>query len=130
MKFLIDTDIASYGIKGNQKVLKLMHRHLMDWAISSITYHELTEGLLKAKSSAMENAFADFIEDVEVLEFSKSGAFESGRISWLLQKQGEPIGNYDTLIAGQALSLNLTLVTNNDKHFSRVPELRIANWSK
>ena len=130
MRFLLDTDIASYGIKGGTKVLSQMQKHLMNWAISSVTFHELVDGMLHAKSSAMEDAFAEFIEDVEVIDFTKQDAIESARISYQLSQAGTPIGDYDTLIAGHALSRNLTLVTNNKKHFSRVPELRIVNWAK
>ena len=45
-----------------------------------------------------------------------------------LAKRGEPIGTFDTLIAAHALSLGLTLVTNNAKHFQRVGGLKTANW--
>ncbi len=130
MKFLIDTDIASYGLKGNPAVLKKMNQYLDQWAISSITYHELVVGMNSTKNRELEMKFAAFLEDVEVIEFTSSDAMESGRVDWLLIKAGKPIGDYDTLLAGQALNCNLTLVTNNEKHFSRVPDLRVANWAK
>ena len=47
----------------------------------------------------------------------------------LLLGQGTPIGQNDTLIAAHALSLGATLVTNNAKHFGRVPGLSMANWA-
>ncbi len=130
MKFLLDTDISSYAIKGDRRVLAKMQQYLTQWAISSVTCHELVEGMLGTKNAKNEKLFAEFIEGVDVIDFCSADAMESGRLSWHLAKAGTPIGEYDTLIAGHALSLNLTLVTNNEKHFSRVPELRIANWMK
>jgi tRNA(fMet)-specific endonuclease VapC len=44
------------------------------------------------------------------------------------EKAGTPIGPLDMLIAGHALSLNLTLVTNNVREFNRVEGLRVDNW--
>jgi tRNA(fMet)-specific endonuclease VapC len=130
MRFLLDTDISSHAIKGDRRVLAKMQQYLTQWAISSVTYHELVEGMLGTKNPKNEKLFAEFIEEVDVIDFCSADALESGRLSWYLAKAGTPIGEYDTLIAGHALSLNLTLVTNNEKHFSRVPELRIANWMK
>jgi tRNA(fMet)-specific endonuclease VapC len=46
-----------------------------------------------------------------------------------LTRRGEPIGTFDTLIAAHALSCDLTLVTNNTKHFQRVAGLKLANWA-
>jgi tRNA(fMet)-specific endonuclease VapC len=65
-----------------------------------------------------------------VAPFDSADALESGRLSAVLKNAGTPIGHSDTLIAGHALSLKLTLVTNNVKHFSRVPELKVVNWLK
>jgi tRNA(fMet)-specific endonuclease VapC len=47
-----------------------------------------------------------------------------------LARRGEPIGTFDTLLAAHALSLGLTVITNNTKHFSRVPGLALENWTR
>ena len=129
MKYLIDTDIASYFIRGVPAVTKKLLAEYPNWAISAITYHELVQGMILAKSSSIEPAIAAFLEDVKVAPFDSADALESGRLSAVLKKAGTPIGHSDTLIAGHALSLKLTLVTNNVKHFSQVPELKVVNWS-
>lgn len=51
-----------------------------------------------------------------------------GRVRAALEVEGTPIGPLDTLIAGHALSVNGTVVTNNVREFSRVPALRVENW--
>lgn len=129
MKYLIDTDIASYFIGGDPAVTKKLLAEYPNWAISAITYHELVQGMILAKNTSIEASIAAFLEDVKVAPFDSADALESGRLSAVLKKAGTPIGHSDTLIAGHALSLKLTLVTNNVKHFSRVPELRVVNWS-
>ncbi len=128
MKYLVDTDIASYFIRGVPEVSKKLMAKYPDWAISAITYHELTQGLFLTSNLATEQAIQAFLQDVRVVPFESADAFESGRLSALLRKAGTPIGHSDTLIAGHALSLKLTLVTNNERHFSKVPHLRIENW--
>jgi predicted nucleic acid-binding protein len=130
MKFLVDTDIASYAINGNKKVLEKMKANIGNWAISSLTYHELVEGLMNCKSKEKEILITEFLEDVLVIEFTSVGAFESGRLSNLLRRNGKAIGELDTLIAGHALSLRTILVSNNEKHYSKVKELKLENWSK
>ena len=130
MKYLLDTDIVSYAINGNQKVLAKMKDNIGDWAISSLTYHELVKGLMNCKSSNKELLITEFLEDVAVAGFSSADALETGRLSYILQKAGKPIGEFDTLIAAHALSLKTILVTNNEKHFSKVKELKLENWMK
>lgn len=130
MKYLVDTDIASFFIRGVPGVTKKLSAEYPNWAISAITYHELVQGMVLAKSTNIEQKIAAFLEDVQVVPFDSADALESGRLAAVLKKAGTPIGNTDTLIAGHALSLKLVLVTNNVKHFSRVPELRVVNWSK
>lgn len=130
MKYLLDTDIASYAINGNQKVLVKMKDNIGDWAISSLTYHELVRGLMNCKNSNKELLITEFLEDVAVADFSSADALETGRLSYILQKAGKPIGGHDTLIAGHAISLKTILVTNNEKHFSKAKELKVENWMK
>jgi len=129
MKYLLDTDIASYFIRGVSEVVANAMREVDDWCISSITYLELSNGLFHTQSKKVEAAITDFLRDVKVAEFSGHDALEAGRLLAKLSSAGTPIGHYDTLIAAHALSLNLALVTNNTKHYSKVKELRLVNWA-
>ena len=63
-----------------------------------------------------------------MLEFDEDDARCAGEIRDLLRRAGTPIGPYDTLIAGQALARDLTLVTHNTREFSRVSGLRLEDW--
>ena len=85
---------------------------------------------MNCKNSAKELLITEFLEDVTVASFSSADALETGRLFYILQKAGKPIGEFDTLIAGHAISLKTILVTNNERHFSKVKELKVENWMK
>jgi tRNA(fMet)-specific endonuclease VapC len=68
-------------------------------------------------------------EGIEVLPFTESDAASAAAIRSTLEKQKQPIGPYDTLIAGQALARGLTLVTANVREFARVEGLKWEDWS-
>ena len=63
-----------------------------------------------------------------IAEFDTNAAFSYGQIRAKFKCRGTPIGSLDTLIARHALSIGVTLVTNNESEFSRVPGLNIENW--
>jgi tRNA(fMet)-specific endonuclease VapC len=67
---------------------------------------------------------------LEILSYGDEAALQYGRLRAFLEKQGTPIGSLDMLIAAHALSINSILVTNNEKEFGRVPNLKIDNWAK
>jgi tRNA(fMet)-specific endonuclease VapC len=74
------------------------------------------------------NKVVRLLSTLQHVEFNLSGAREAARIHADLESRGEMIGPYDVLIAGQALSLGLTLVTVNTNEFTRVLGLRLENW--
>jgi tRNA(fMet)-specific endonuclease VapC len=65
---------------------------------------------------------------VKVLTFGNEEAKTSATIHAALEKKGTPIGPYDVMIAGTALSNQGVLVTSNTKEFRRVPKLQIIDW--
>ena len=73
-------------------------------------------------------AIETFVRTVSVAALDEHCTAAYGRIRAKLAARGETIGDIDTMIAAHALTLGLTLVTNNERHFSRVPALRIVNW--
>jgi tRNA(fMet)-specific endonuclease VapC len=65
---------------------------------------------------------------LRVLSFEDRDASRAGELRVVLERQGTPIGPYDTLIAGQALARGLVMVTHNVREFSRVPGLKLEDW--
>ena len=129
MKYLLDTDTVSYFLRGDRKLRTRLSNTFGQWGISAITYSELAAHQFSTKSQDLEVLLSEFLKEVDVVPFDSGDALEAGRLQVLLKSAGNPIGLADTLIAGNALRLKLTLVTNNLKHFSRVPELSVVNWS-
>lgn len=131
MKFLLDTNICIYIIK--QKPLEVLHKfntyQVGDIGISSITVAELEFGVQKSQYPAKnQQALTQFLLPLEIVNFDHAAATIYGDIRARLEKQGTPIGSLDTLIAAHALSLQVILITNNIKEFSRVPNLKSENW--
>jgi tRNA(fMet)-specific endonuclease VapC len=129
--YMLDTDICIYIIKQKpQNVLN--HLKLLkpgQLSISSITFAELMNGAKKSKyieeNIARLNALTELLD---VLPFDQQAAVSYGDVRSSLEKRGKTIGSNDMLIAAHALSLNLILVTNNEKEFKRVDGLKIENW--
>lgn len=71
-----------------------------------------------------------FLLPLTISDFDEQASVACGEKRAALEARGVPIGPLDTLIAAQAVSLDVALVTNNVREFSRVPGLRIENWSK
>lgn len=92
-----------------------------------IALHELLYGAYKSQRVAYN---LQKIEQLEfpLLDFAREDANTAGRIRADLAAQGTPIGPYDALIAAQALTRNLTLVTHNTREFARIPGLRVEDW--
>ena len=132
ISYMLDTNICIYIIK--QKPVNVITRFrqlpISSIAISSITLSELEYGVMKsAKPDQNQIALSQFVAPLEILSYGDDAALHYGNLRAFLEKQGTPIGSLDMLIAANALSINCTLVTNNEKEFSRVPGLRIANWT-
>ena len=131
MKYLLDTNICIYIIKKKpESVIKLFSKLKPgDVAISAITIAELYFGIAKS-SKPNENTIAlqEFLQPLVTLDFNSDDSVFYGQIRAELEAKGQMIGAMDLLIASIALSRGLTLVTNNEKEFSRIKNLKVENW--
>ncbi len=131
MRYMLDTNICIYAIK-NKPEMVLHHLESLnpsDVCISSVTYAELAYGV--EKSSSVERnrlALLLMLVNIDIEPFDSGAAEEYGKIRADLERGGNPIGPYDMMIAGHALSLGCVLVTNNMREFERVEGLTIENW--
>jgi tRNA(fMet)-specific endonuclease VapC len=131
MAYLLDTNICIYLIKKRpMEVLERFREHpVHEVAISVITRFELQYGVEKSQSpQRTQKALDKFLRPMSVLNLDCHAAAHAAAIRAQLEQKGTPIGPYDLLIAGQALSLGRILVTNNIREFERIPNLRVANW--
>ena len=131
MKYLLDTDICSYIIRKRPKSLieKFKSISLGEIGISVITVCEFESGIPGSNQpEKLRSAINTFLAPFSIIDFQQTDAVSFGVVDSYLQAKGTPIGDMDTMIASQALSRGLILVTNNVKHYSRVPHLSYESW--
>lgn len=128
MKFLLDTNAVIALLKENSSFLDQLRKHRpSDFGLPSIVHHELCFGAYKSQK-VEQNLEAIQRLQFEVVPFSKNDALCAGEIRAGLKTAGIPIGPYDVLIAGQAVSRAMVLITHNVKEFERVPNLVFEDW--
>ena len=130
MTYLLDTNICIYVIKRHppQVVDRIRSSKPQDIAVSTITLAELQHGAAKSQYPDRNRlALLEFLLPFTILDFDQAAAFHYGLIRAALESKGTPIGPMDMLIAAQARSRGMVLVTNNQEEFRRVADLRIEN---
>jgi tRNA(fMet)-specific endonuclease VapC len=131
LSHLLDTDICIEAIRRRSQVLL---RHLRehspaDIAVSAITEAELRFGALKSGAPTRNQAVAEaFLDPFTILPFGREYVPTYASLRLELERAGTRIGAMDQLIAAQAVSLGLVVVTNNLREFRRVPGLKVENW--
>lgn len=97
--------------------------------LSSIVLAELYYGAARVPSPERLLAYIqEFMAGLVALPWGNAAAEHYGQIRFALDRVGTPLGSMDLMIAAHARSLDAILVTNNQKHFRRVPGLRLTNW--
>jgi len=131
--FIFDTDVYTNVLRKNpsEKLLNRLKKvPRRDQFTTAITIAEAYYGLMK--SSNMTRLLKHFetvlLPRATILPFDFSAAKKYGEIRSFLEKQGAPLAHPDLQIASIALSMNMTLITGNLKHFQRVPQLSVENW--
>ena len=130
MNYLIDTDIIIYSLKNYDPVNDNFKKYKNSpKSISVITYGELIYGARKSKYIEKNLAKVYRVSEIfPTLNISPSVMEIFGELKSSLERSGKIIDDMDLLIASTALTHNLVLVTNNEKHFNRINGLEIENW--
>jgi tRNA(fMet)-specific endonuclease VapC len=135
VRYLLDTNVCIALINESSSKVRARFnqatRSKEDILISAIVVHELWYGVAKSEMVNRNSlALATFLDrNIKVLDYSANDAQAAGEIRAELERQGQRIGEYDTLIAGQAFSRNLILVTANTREFGRVKGLVVEDWT-
>jgi tRNA(fMet)-specific endonuclease VapC len=133
VRYLLDSNICIYAMKNRplQVLRRLQNVGRAVVAVSVITVLELRQGAERSQQQELAHArLDDFFGPMDALCFEASDALVAARLRAQLFRIGRPIGDFDSLIAAQALARNLIVVTNNVDEFERVPDLRIENWAE
>jgi tRNA(fMet)-specific endonuclease VapC len=132
MAYLIDTDTLIYSLKNNDAVHRKFEQHAdVPKAISVITYGELLFGARRSQQVIKNLATVKRIAELfAVLEVTVPVMETFAELKTFLYKSGTPLDDMDLIIASTALFHNMAVVTNNDKHFSKIPGLKIESWTR
>jgi len=132
VRYLLDTNIFIYIRRHRPpQVLGRFERLKPGEAVVSvITFGELMYGVEKSKhrTQAMQQ-LEELAEFIPVIPLPSEAAETYGALRAALERKGEAIGNNDLWIAAHAKAAGLTLVTNNEREFRRVPGLTVQNWT-
>ncbi len=130
-RFMLDTNMCIYLIKNQPETVaqRFASCFVGDVVMSAVTYAELEFGVLMSRRPARERRIlAKLAEDIPVLSFDRRAASAYGAIRLAAKERRKD--QLDKLIAAHAISLGVTLVTNNESDFSAYPGLTIENWVK
>lgn len=129
VNFALDTNTLSYFMRGEGRVAdRLRSMPPQRVALPSIVVYEVNFGLRRAGRRTQLDAFARMVQVTTVLSFDADAADHAARIRLELEAAGTPIGPTDLLIAAIARRHGHTLVTHNQREFSRVPGLDVEDW--
>jgi tRNA(fMet)-specific endonuclease VapC len=132
--YLPDTNAFSRAARKQDKALQArFEAEAEKIQLSAVVWFELTYGVEKSPHLPQITARLDRLREAfpQVLAFAEDAAWHAARVRVALdtaRPNAKPIGPFDTLLAGQALSLGAVFVTHNTAEFSRVPGLRIEDW--
>ena len=132
VRYLLDTNTASYVIKGNfprvrERLLKIP---MAEVGISVVTEAELRFGVARLpEATTLKSVVEEFLLRVEILPWNSEAARQYARIRAILEKDASPMGNLDLMIAAQAVAAEVVLVTH-DHVFRRVKGLKVEDWSR
>jgi tRNA(fMet)-specific endonuclease VapC len=136
IEYCLDTNVCIDLIRGSSVAVRRRFREVVAegsvLCVSSVVLHELWYGVAK---SAMPERNTERLQTFlsgpfEVLQWDEADARAAGEVRAQLEKDGQPIGAYDALIAAQAIRRGTTVVTANAREFKRVDGLMWEDWAR
>jgi tRNA(fMet)-specific endonuclease VapC len=130
MRFLLDTNIFSDLVRNPRGLVARRIAEIGEDLIctSIIVAAELRYGAAKRASSRLSEQLESVLGAVDVLALEPPVDVVYGELRARLERNGQPIGANDMLIAAHALALGHTIVTDNEREFARVENLPLENW--
>lgn len=130
--YLLDTDILIHALKGNATVVENLRRHAAEpKAISVVSYGELIYGAQNSQHVLTNLAKVHRIREIfPVIDVTSSVMETFGLLKATLRRLGAPVNDFDLVIGATALVLGYAVVTNNEKHFGKIPGITVVNWAE
>lgn len=128
--YLLDTDTLIYFLKGHDAAVRSFTAHMnTPKAISVVTYGELIYGCRKSERAAENLARVRRLAELyPLIDVTRAVMDSFAEIKAALSAAGTPVDDFDLIIGCTALTLNYAVVTNNARHFEKIPGLRVVNW--
>lgn len=130
MNIILDTDTIIYFLKGEHSVIKKMLQ--VDSKLihtTMISHSELFYGAYHSKHMKKNlEKISVFLDTISVLPYTKEASQIFGKLKASLKKKGKLIADMDLTIASICLENNAELITNNTRHFERIPKLKYRSW--
>ncbi len=129
MSFLLDTNIISGHLKRPSGTFHRFVQHSGRLAVPTILLGELYAWAYgRSDPATILGPLEDLTKQLEILPFDTESARHFGKLRVILSRGGVSVDSVDLMIASMALAHDLTLVTDNSKHFENVPGLQHVNW--
>ena len=127
---VIDSDILIYFLKGEKTVVQELVKIAPNKLYTTrINYTELLYGAYNSTHIEKNlTRFRSFLEQFTILEFDEKSSEIFAKIKAKLKKDGNIIADMDLMIASIAIANDCKLVSNNQKHFKRIPKLKLVDW--
>ena len=130
MGFLLDTNILSDVVRQPQgriadRIAQVGEQHV---CTSIVVAAELRYGAARKASSRLSAQLEAVLSALDVVALESPVDTIYGELRARLERTGQSIGANDLLIAAHALALGHTVVTDNEREFSRITDLRVENW--
>lgn len=124
--YLLDSDYIIYFLKGRKEAVELVSKLPKNKIFTSIIcVGEVLEGLYYAKNKKFIKLFERFLKTIKIIDVNRAVIDKFAKLRGKLRQKGRLLDNFDLLIASTCLEYNLTLVSGNKSHFSRIPKLKI-----
>jgi tRNA(fMet)-specific endonuclease VapC len=130
--YLLDTDILIYSLKGDTSVLANFRKFAAEpKAVSVITYGELVFGAQGSQRITENLAKVYRLKEIfPLIDVTPAIMDIFGSLKADLRKSGTPVDDFDLLIGATAITIGYCVVTNNERHYSKIPGLEVVNWAK
>jgi len=131
MKYALDTNIVTYYLKGNEKILDKVDQEAKNdnIIIPPFVYFEVKKWLMAVNSKIKLQAFEKLFEKYGIDAIEKQTMDLSLSIYIKLRQNGITVDDGDLLIAAYCIQNNYVLVSNNQKHFEKIENIQVVNWT-
>jgi tRNA(fMet)-specific endonuclease VapC len=131
MQRTLDTNICSYILRKRPEsvIERFAALNRAELWLSVIVAAELRFGAQKLGSSQFKDTIETWLAGFEIKSWTSTAAHHYAIVRNALERQGQPIGNMDLMIAAHALAEDSVVITNNVREFHRVPGLAVEAWT-